>query len=161
MRRSARILLVDTDDRILLFRFARRPTETPGDYWITPGGGVHEAEPLARAAARELREETGLVVTPADIGTPVAVTGGYADIPGWLSGEFRDVFFFCRTAPYDIDTAAMETFERGAVRGHRWWTLDELSATSETIYPLGLAALLPELIAGRLPAEPVTLPWHH
>jgi 8-oxo-dGTP pyrophosphatase MutT (NUDIX family) len=32
--------------------------------WVTPGGGVRAGETLAAAAVRELREETGIVVTP-------------------------------------------------------------------------------------------------
>lgn len=29
------------------------------------------------------------------------------------------------------------------IRSRRWWTLDELRSTSETVYPVGLAELLP------------------
>jgi hypothetical protein len=32
---------------------------------------------------------------------------------------------------------------------HRWWTVDEIRDTSETIYPLCLAELLDGLRAGR------------
>ncbi|MEU5543789.1 hypothetical protein AB0G85_15520 [Streptomyces sioyaensis] len=38
---------------------------------------------------------------------------------------------------------------------------DELGSSSETIYPLNLSALVAELLAGRIPAVPVQLPWHH
>ena len=39
----------------------------------------------------------------------------------------------------------------------RWWTLDELRALTEDVYPLGLADILPPLMAGDLPAEPVAI----
>jgi 8-oxo-dGTP pyrophosphatase MutT (NUDIX family) len=55
-RRSACVLLFDASDRLLLVQ--------SGDAWLVPGGGVEEGEGLAEAAARELREETGLTVTP-------------------------------------------------------------------------------------------------
>lgn len=42
-----------------------------------------------------------------------------------------------------------------------WWTQAELAATRETIYPAGLATLVADLIAGRLPVTPIALPWHH
>lgn len=35
------------------------------DFWGLIGGGVKGAEPERRAAARELREETGIVISPA------------------------------------------------------------------------------------------------
>jgi 8-oxo-dGTP pyrophosphatase MutT (NUDIX family) len=50
-RRSARVLLLDASDRLLLVQ--------SGDAWLVPGGGVEEGEGLAEAAARDLREETG------------------------------------------------------------------------------------------------------
>ncbi|MFF5262640.1 NUDIX domain-containing protein [Actinomadura viridis] len=161
-RRSARILLLDGSGRLLMFRFPRsfdRPDM--GHCWITPGGGVDEGEELAAAAARELREETGLVVTPEELGSRVAVTSGYADL-GWSRGVFRDDFFLHRVAgAYEVDTSGQEEKERAQITAHRWWTLEELAATGEVVYPFGLVPLLTELLAGRVPAEPVRLPWHH
>ncbi|MCX4391638.1 NUDIX domain-containing protein [Streptomyces sp. NBC_00053] len=49
-------------------------------------------ETWAEAAARELREETGLSVEPEALESAVAETSGYADV-GWAEGIFRDVFF--------------------------------------------------------------------
>jgi hypothetical protein len=45
-RRSARVLLLDASDRLLLVQ--------SGDAWLVPGGGGVEGEGLAEAAAREL-----------------------------------------------------------------------------------------------------------
>ncbi|GLZ05208.1 hypothetical protein Acsp03_26740 [Actinomadura sp. NBRC 104412] len=159
-RRSARVLLLDGEDRLLLFRFAERHTPGVDHCWLTPGGGVGKGEGLAEAAARELREETGLAVEPAELGAPVAVTSGYADL-GWIRGTLRDDFFLYRTHAHEVDTAGQEDFERSQLTGHRWWTVDELATTQDLVYPLGLVPLLRELLAGRVPAEPVELPWHH
>jgi 8-oxo-dGTP pyrophosphatase MutT (NUDIX family) len=156
-RRSARILLLDGEDRLLLFRFGERQG---GHCWITPGGGVGRGESLAEAAARELREETGLVVSPDELGVPVAVTSGYADL-GWIRGTLRDDFFLHRTSVLDVDTTGQEEFERAQLTGFRWWTLDDLAATEEAVYPLGLVPLMKDLLGGRVPGKPVELPWHH
>lgn len=160
-RRSARVLLLDGADRLLLFQLLHDPRRLElGHYWLTPGGGVDEGETLPEAASRELREETGLVVAPEDLGRTVAVTQGYADF-GWAAGVFRDDFFVHRTEAHEVDTSGQETFESEQIVGHRWWTVDELAVTTEKVYPFGLAPLLRELLAARIPPEPVSLPWHH
>ncbi|MFL6053200.1 MAG: NUDIX hydrolase [Actinoallomurus sp.] len=160
-RRSARVLLLDDADRVLLLRLYhdhRRPRH--GHYWLTPGGGVDDGETLPEAAARELREEIGLVVAPDDLGAPVARTSGYAEF-SWAKGTFRDDFFFHRVTAHDVDTSGLQPYELKQVTGHRWWTVDELAETTEVVYPFGLVPLLRDLVAGRATAEPVLLPWHH
>lgn len=46
-----------------------------------------------------------------------------------------------------VDTAGFTDLENRTVRGHRWWTADDLRSTTETVYPLQLAELLPGLLA--------------
>jgi hypothetical protein len=65
----------------------------------------------------------------------------------------------CRVTSHEVDTAELTDFERQHYGGHRWWTQDELDATSETIYTNGLTALVDDLLADRLPSSPVALPW--
>lgn len=153
-RRSARILLVDDTDRVLLLRF-RTPTSTG---WVTPGGGVEAGETLAQAAVRELREEIGLAATPADLGRPVAVTAGHAELGG-IAGLYRDDFYFLRVRAHTVDTRGQTPYERNELAGHRWWHPADLATTTDLVYPNGLAALLADLIAGRRSPEPRVLPW--
>ncbi len=88
--------------------------------------------------------------------------GGAGRVPAWPdTGVFRDDYFHVRVDGHDVDTGAMEEFEAGNHRGHRWWTVDELAATTGRVVPRRLAPLLADLVAGRIPAEPVRLPWHH
>lgn len=158
-RRSARILLVDGKDRVLLLKARPDPAFKDKEWsWLTPGGGVAEGESLAQAAVREAREEVGLEITVGDLVGPVAYGAGPV---AWVSGIFRDDYFLVRVDGHEVDTSAMEEFEAGNHLGERWWTAEELESTAEAVVPFGLAGLLTDLTAGRVPAEPVELPWHH
>src|SRR5262249_17866601 len=57
VRRAARVILLDPDDRVLLMRYDDGPPN--GRHWSTPGGGLNAGEAYRAAAARELAEETG------------------------------------------------------------------------------------------------------
>ena len=159
-RRSARVVLLNADDHVLLLRTTLRAGQPDGSHaWFTPGGGVERGESLPDAAARELAEEIGLRVAATEL-RPLAYTTGRADL-GWARGLFRDDFFLHRVAGHEVDTSRQTSFESGHHAGHLWWSATELAATSEIVFPHGLAALVADVLAGRLPAAPVELPWHH
>lgn len=52
-------IVLDAEGRVLLVRRARPPG---AGLWTVPGGKLEPGETLAQAVAREVREETGLVV---------------------------------------------------------------------------------------------------
>src|SRR5579871_5282665 len=64
VRRSARLIIVDEQQRVLLFRYQDvvpvDPNRQNVPYWATVGGGVEEGETFEETAARELAEETGI-----------------------------------------------------------------------------------------------------
>jgi 8-oxo-dGTP pyrophosphatase MutT (NUDIX family) len=159
-RRSARVIVVDEQNRVLLLRLLLvRGKPGRGHAWFTPGGGVEDGEELPAAAARELAEEVGLVTAPGSL-RPIAFTTGYADL-GWAKGQFRDDFFLLRVGSHEVDTAGHTRFERAHYAGHRWWTAAQLRETTETVYPFGLADLLTGILTDAAAPSPVELPWHH
>lgn len=58
---GAMVFLIDDDGAVL---FTRR---TDNDTWCLPAGGAEEDSNFALTAVTELREETGVVVDPADL----------------------------------------------------------------------------------------------
>ena len=60
-RPSSRLLVLDRNNRVLLFRFVFKRGPLAGQsYWATPGGALEVGESFADAARRELFEETGI-----------------------------------------------------------------------------------------------------
>jgi len=58
-RVGSALLVRDEANRILL---GKRNKDPQRGSWVIPGGKIHAFESIAEAAARELREETGLIV---------------------------------------------------------------------------------------------------
>lgn len=157
-RNTARVLLVDDDQRVLLFRcWLDADREGRGPMWITPGGGVEPGESLAEAAVREMREETGLSLAEADLGPVVARSSGEW---GWKRRYFAvDSFFYVRVPTLSVDTAGFQPEEHRLLSAHRWWSRSEIGAATEPVLPIGLRPLLDRLLSGERPHPPVDLPW--
>jgi ADP-ribose pyrophosphatase YjhB (NUDIX family) len=56
--------VIEKDGKVLL---AKEILESGEEYWIIPGGGVQFGESLADAVKREVKEELGLDVEPAEM----------------------------------------------------------------------------------------------
>lgn len=156
-RDTARIILAGPDDRVLLFRH-HLPDPWAQEGWLTPGGAIDPGETPAQAAVRELGEETGHSLTLAEVGPAVAVDSGQWQAGGTVFTT-TNWYFFARVATSHIDLSGQDHDERSALLDHRWWTGADLRATGDLVFPAELADLLPRLLAGNLPQEPVNLPW--
>jgi 8-oxo-dGTP pyrophosphatase MutT (NUDIX family) len=144
-RRAARVLLIDHTGRVLLFR-GWDPARPSHRYWFTPGGGLDPDESTVRGAARELAEETGLRVRPEDLGEPVWSEVTTFPFDGrWYRQEQE--FFLLVVPEWRVDTAGFDHVERGSIDEHRWWSLADLEATDERVYPDDLAGLLRRVLA--------------
>ncbi len=140
-RHAARVLLLDGRDRLLLFRGGDPAAPEAGTWWFTVGGGVDPGESLVDAAARELFEETGLRCAPSDLGEPVHEEVSPFSFGGRTIVQ-RNTFFRLRIDAHDVDTVGFNDLENSSILEHRWWSLAELRATSDSIYPRCLLELL-------------------
>jgi 8-oxo-dGTP pyrophosphatase MutT (NUDIX family) len=146
VRLAGRVIAIDPVGRVLLFRYDDPPPK--GGHWATPGGGVEGNEDFYHAACRELVEETGWT----DV--PVAPTDVHQEANlAWSSATQRlirqvDHYFIGRVAdelrPLG-EVAAMHVTD--GIDASRWWTLAELDATGENIYPAVLTDLVRSALA--------------
>lgn len=145
-RPAARVLLVDEGERVLLFR-GRDPRRPAEPYWFTPGGGLRPGESAAQGAVRELTEETGLRVAPAELGAPVWHEVVHFSFAGAAYRQEQQ-FFLLRVPGWRVDTAGFDPVERETIDAHRWWTAEELDRTAESFYPADLPAVLRRALRG-------------
>ena len=136
-RPAARILLVDGQHRVLLFRFT--PYDGRPPFWCTPGGGVEAGESYEAAARRELLEEVGI---DRDCGPQVAQRWvEFLTIEGVeVRGDER--WFRVDVDACDVDARGHTELERRVMGEWRWFTAGDLAALDETVFPADLAALL-------------------
>ncbi|MCP2325709.1 8-oxo-dGTP pyrophosphatase MutT (NUDIX family) [Hamadaea flava] len=138
-RLAATAILLRPDGAVLLMR---RPVKMVfGGRWVFPGGsadpidaepGGSELEIAARAALREVREETGLVVAAEQL----------LAWARWVTPEFEprrfDTYFFIGLV--DAETDAVEV--NGETEEHRWLTATAALAG----YAAGQLSMLPPTV---------------
>jgi 8-oxo-dGTP pyrophosphatase MutT (NUDIX family) len=147
-RTSSRVVLLDEQGAVLLF--CGSDPAVPGGlaprWWFTVGGQALPGERLVDAAVREITEETGLRVQPADMVGPVWRRDSLIDFNGTVVSS-QEFYFVHRTARFEPAAAGRTQLELRYIHGHRWCdsaAIDQLAAGGQTVYPLQLGELLEE-----------------
>lgn len=157
-RPSARLILLDPEDRLFLFKVHDPDVYDPLNrhdepIWIMVGGMVDAGESFEQAAIREAREETGLAIES------VRLVWTRSRKMSWRQREVlhNERFVLGRTVSTAIDTSGLDEKEKSWTKDHRWWRLDEIAASNERFEPHDLSFRLGALLRDGPPAQPVTI----
>ena len=157
-RPSARLILLDPQDRVFLFKVHQPSVYDPADpfrdpFWILIGGLVDPGEAFAETAIREAREETGVVVDD------VRWVWSREREMQWRDKRVlhREQFFLGRARSTTVDTSGLDEKEKSWTLDHRWWSVQEIAASTERFEPGGLRSHLAALLRDGPPAEPIIL----
>jgi 8-oxo-dGTP pyrophosphatase MutT (NUDIX family) len=140
-RLSSRLLILDGECRLLLFRFEHKRGPLAGQaYWATPGGGVDPGESFEGAACREMIEETGLHID--DPGPQVARREASFRLPSGEMVTADERFFLIRIRDLEVSAENWTALEHEVMSAHRWWSHTDLKSTTDQIWPEDLAEML-------------------
>jgi 8-oxo-dGTP pyrophosphatase MutT (NUDIX family) len=140
-RPSSRLLILDGQDRLLMFRFEHKWGPLAGQaFWGTPGGGVDTGESFEEAACREMLEETGLRID--DPGPQVARREASFQLPTGEMVTADERFFLIRIQDVEVSTENWTELEREVMSAHRWWSHADLKSATDQIWPEDLAEML-------------------
>jgi ATP phosphoribosyltransferase len=138
-RKTARVLPVDPAGRVLLLHGwdPHRPEVT---FWFTIGGAVEKGdgeaggESLRDAAIRELREEAGISVDPAELGEPIAENtiefswGGHHVVQD-------QVFYAVPVTGAEVSLDGLDEWERATTDTYGWLTAEDLEHGERPAHP--------------------------
>ena len=112
----------------VLLLHGRDPAYPDDWHWVSIGGAVEEGESLEEGALRELREETGIVVSPVALSPPVHV--GTHDF-SWDGVDYRShSTFFAVALDRDVEVGWTASRRPRSVTSPAaaWWFPDDLAA---------------------------------
>ena len=141
-RLAGRVIVLDPDNRLLLFRYDDPPPN--GRHWNTPGGGLEPGEAYQAGAQRELTEETGwhdVRVLPEVVHRRTVIMEHGGRIVRQREEYFTARVLIARRPLGEVGSMHVSD----GIDGSRWWSLAELEATEQAIWPDGLADLVRRL----------------
>jgi 8-oxo-dGTP pyrophosphatase MutT (NUDIX family) len=154
-RTSVRVVLRDSDGRVLLFRTIDPTMPEVGQWWELPGGGIEQGESISQTAVREIGEETGFVLPLESVSEPTwrrDSTYVRRHVRTWQH-EVVVVAGLTVSAPEPAaDGRTPDELEEYV--GHRWWSVGDIASSAERFFPGRLPDLIEDFLAGAEIDEP-------
>lgn len=156
VRRSCvRLIVREATGRVLLLATKDPTYPELGTWWELPGGGIEPGETVAETAARELWEETGLVVAAERIASPTWSRSSTFRVHGKRHVQDEQVVLVSLDATEpNLDASHREGVEVEDYFDHKWWTVKDIRRSTARFYPGRLPGLLPDVLAGQIVREP-------
>jgi 8-oxo-dGTP pyrophosphatase MutT (NUDIX family) len=157
-RVAVRVVVLDVSGQLLLLHTHDPTYPELGTWWELPGGGLEDGETTVDAAIRELREETGIVVTPGQLRRPTWHRKASFRYRGmrYLQREIVLVAHLPDAEPA-VDGFLRVGYEDEDYFDYRWWPIAEMLASRERFYPGRLPQYLRAVLAGESIEEPFEL----
>ncbi|MGI9623644.1 MAG: NUDIX hydrolase [Acidimicrobiales bacterium] len=157
-RPAARAVLLDAENRIFLIEGSDPLRPEKGTWWEIPGGGMDRGEQSQDTARRELYEECGFV--DVDVGPCIWTQYVEFDFAMYHFKSDERIHLARTEVGGEWDPQGLEALEAAAFDQARWWELDELLASDVATLPERLKEFLPDVVAGRIPVEPIDISPH-
>jgi 8-oxo-dGTP diphosphatase len=132
-RKASRLILLDSERRVLLFRHRRDNGET---FWAPPGGGLESGETFEQAALREAAEELGMTGFPVTFLWERTTDFVYQDD---LVNQHECLFLIQGELP-SLSDYVRKVHNQEGILEMRWWPATELESTSELVFPEEIAS---------------------
>ncbi|HWI42499.1 MAG TPA: NUDIX domain-containing protein [Nocardioides sp.] len=132
-RTVARVMPVSSEGKVLLL-LGCDPALPDVRYWFSIGGAADPGETLAEAAARELREETGIDVAPNDLGSPF----GTFDVEfSWDGLRYvnESTLYAVALEETPVSFDGLDLLESQSIFDAAWWTPEELDQDGRAVDP--------------------------
>ncbi|MCM2425382.1 NUDIX hydrolase [Streptomyces sp. RKAG337] len=150
-RQAARVAVLDPAGAIFLLR---SDNEEVGVHWLMPGGGLDPGETPVQGALREVLEETGW--SDVEPGAVLCTWEHDFTRAGVPVRQFEHIFL--GNGPRRPPTGDVSgVHQEDGILEWRWWTPEELAATTEALWPPQLPELLARLRDEGPPERPVEL----
>jgi 8-oxo-dGTP pyrophosphatase MutT (NUDIX family) len=139
-RPSARVILLNDLGQVYLFHFKfTQPNGVRSEFWATPGGAIESGETPAKAAERELSEETGL---SRQFDASIHIQTVEFALPNGDLVLAEEHFFRTHIGTDEIHFGDHTALEREIMQTGRWFGLNDIANEPLPVFPEALLDLI-------------------